>query len=66
MDFILVGSSLAYTCYSKVEVNGSGKHSSLLPYGNYYGRKMFYRSKLFLSNLSKFQISYGVCPGRHL
>ncbi len=26
---------------TRVKVNGSGKHSSLLPYGNNYGCKMF-------------------------
>ncbi len=33
----------------RVEVNGSGKHSSLLPYGNNYGRKKSYNTgPLFL------------------
>ncbi len=36
------GSSLACKYQKRVEVNGSGKHSSLLPCGNNHGCKEFY------------------------
>jgi len=52
----LEGSSLAYKYKTRVEVNGSGKHSSLLKCGNNYSRKKFHSTrprtqtyKLFLS-----------------
>jgi hypothetical protein len=37
----MVGSSLACKYLTGVEVNGSGKHSRLLQYGNNYGSKKF-------------------------
>ncbi len=41
----LVGSSLAHKYKTRVEVKGSGKHSSLLQCGNNYCRKRFYIGK---------------------
>jgi hypothetical protein len=38
----LVGSSLTQMFETKAQLNGSGKHSSLLRYGNNYCCKMFY------------------------
>jgi hypothetical protein len=37
----LVGSSVACKFQTRVEVNGSSKHSSLLQSGNNYGRKKY-------------------------
>ncbi len=42
MGSILVGFSLVFKYYTRVEVNISGKHSSLLRNGNSYGREKFY------------------------
>ncbi len=36
----LVSSNLACKYYTKVEVNGTGKHTSLLQYGNNYSGKL--------------------------
>jgi hypothetical protein len=33
--------SLSHKYLTRIEVNGSGKHSSLLQHGNNYGRKFF-------------------------
>ncbi len=38
---ILVGSSLVWKYYTRVEVNDRGKQPSLLRYGKSYGRKVF-------------------------
>ncbi len=38
----LIGSFLARKYYTRLQVNSSGKHSSLLRYGNDYSRKKFY------------------------
>ncbi len=41
-SYTVVGSSLASNYLTRVEVNGSGKHSSLLGYSNNYSPKKFY------------------------
>jgi hypothetical protein len=39
-----------------VEVNDSGKHSSLLPYHNHYGRKKSYRTGPLFSKQNKCEV----------
>ncbi len=41
-DSTLESSSLTQIFQAKAKVNGNGKHSSLLQYGNNYCRKVFY------------------------
>ncbi len=58
----LVWSSPALRYYTRVEVIGSGKHSSLLRYGNNYCRKKFYeiasRCKLNFLSLILFRKTF--------
>ncbi len=68
----LVCSSLASKYQTRVLVTNIDKHSSLLPYGNNYGRKNFQRKgpralyyKTFYGrNLHIFVISLSVCSGK--